>query len=147
MPSSAVHTFTGPDAYHANIRRAQVVQGVVITRGEYRSELMRTDLHRLWMQRGDENLARVLNFAPAGERVPILCHRSTSGSNVLQRPGTVARRDHRHRVRCGKPPSIVGGLSMRCHIPDPEGSRCCRASDHRSRVDRYTFYLSNQTAS
>jgi hypothetical protein len=72
MPSSAVHTFTGPDAYHANIRRAQVVQGVVITRGEYRSELTRTDLHRLWMQRGDENLARVLNFAPAGERVPIL---------------------------------------------------------------------------
>jgi hypothetical protein len=70
MLSSAVHTFTDPDAYHANIRRTQVVQGVVTTRG--RSELTRTDLHRLWMQRGDENLARVLNFAPAGERVPIL---------------------------------------------------------------------------
>ena len=61
MPSSAVHTFTDPDAYHANIRRTQVVQGVVTTRGEYRSELTRTDLHRLCMQRGDENLARVLN--------------------------------------------------------------------------------------
>src|SRR6266446_8658180 len=107
MPSSAVHTFTGPDACHANIRRAQVVQGVVTTRGEYRSELTRTDLHQLWMQRGDENLARVLNFAPAGERgANSLCHRSTLGSNVLQRPGTVARRDHRHRVRCGKPPSV-----------------------------------------
>src|SRR6202022_206040 len=32
----------------------------------------RTDLHRLWVQRGDETLARVLNFAPTGERVPIL---------------------------------------------------------------------------
>ncbi len=72
MADSAVLTFTDPDAYHANIRRTQVVEGVVTARGEYRSELTRTDLHRLWMQRGDENLARVLNFAPAGERVPIL---------------------------------------------------------------------------
>jgi len=38
MADSAVLTFTDPDAYHANIRRAQVVQGVVTTRGEYRSE-------------------------------------------------------------------------------------------------------------
>jgi hypothetical protein len=72
MADSAVLTFTDPDAYHANIRRTQVVEGVVTARGEYRSELTRTDLHRLWMQRGDESLARVLNFAPAGERVPIL---------------------------------------------------------------------------
>src|SRR3984893_12005303 len=72
MADSAVLTFTDPDAYHANIRRTQVVEGVVTARGEYRSELTRTDLHRLWMQRGDETLARVLNFAPAGERVPIL---------------------------------------------------------------------------
>jgi len=72
MPDSAVLTFADPDAYHASIRRTQVVEGVVTARGEYRSELTRTDLHRLWMQRGDENLARVLNFAPSGERVPIL---------------------------------------------------------------------------
>ena len=72
MPDSAVVTFTDPDAYHANIRRTQVVEGVVTARGEYRSELTRTDLHRLWMQRGDENLARVLHFTPSGERVPIL---------------------------------------------------------------------------
>ena len=72
MPESAVATFTDPDAYHANIRRTQVVEGVVTARGEYRAELTRTDLHRLWVQRGDETLARVLNFAPSGERVPIL---------------------------------------------------------------------------
>src|SRR5215472_12134382 len=72
MPSSTVHTFADPDAYHANIRRTQVVEGVVTARGKYRSELTRTDLHRLWMQRGDETLARVLHFTPAGERVPIL---------------------------------------------------------------------------
>jgi AraC-like DNA-binding protein len=72
MPDSEVMTFTDPDAYHANIRRTQVVEGVVTARGEYRAELTRTDLHRLWVQRGDETLARVLNFAPSGERVPIL---------------------------------------------------------------------------
>jgi AraC-like DNA-binding protein len=72
MSDSEVMTFTDPDAYHANIRRTQVVEGVVTARGEYRSELTRTDLHRLWVQRGDETLARVLNFAPTGERVPIL---------------------------------------------------------------------------
>jgi len=72
MPDSAVMTFTDPDAYHANIRRSQVVEGVVTARGEYRAELTRTDLHRLWIQRGDETLARVLNFTPSEERVPIL---------------------------------------------------------------------------
>jgi AraC-like DNA-binding protein len=72
MPDSAVMTFTDPDVYHANIRRTQVVEGVVTVRGEYRAELTRTDLHRLWMQRADETLARVLNFTPSGERVPIL---------------------------------------------------------------------------
>jgi AraC-like DNA-binding protein len=72
MPSSTVHTFADPDAYHANIRRTQVVEGVVTARGRYRSELTRTDLHRLWMQRGDETLARVLHFTPSGKRVPIL---------------------------------------------------------------------------
>jgi AraC-like DNA-binding protein len=72
MPDSAVMTFTDPDAYHASIRRTQVAEGVVTARGEYRSELTRTDLHRLWMQRGDETLARVLNFTASGQRVPIL---------------------------------------------------------------------------
>jgi AraC-like DNA-binding protein len=72
MPDSEVMTFADPDEYHANIRRTQVVEGVVTARGEYRSELTRTDLRRLWVQRGDETLARVLNFAPSGKRVPIL---------------------------------------------------------------------------
>jgi hypothetical protein len=58
MPDSTVMTFTDPDAYHANIRRRQVVEGVVTARGEYRAELTRTDLDRLWIQRGDETLAR-----------------------------------------------------------------------------------------
>src|SRR5205085_820151 len=50
MPSSAVLRFTDPDAYYAAIRTAEV-KGVVTTRGDYRAELTRIELHRLWMQR------------------------------------------------------------------------------------------------
>jgi hypothetical protein len=53
MPSSAVRTFTDPDAYHAAIQNAEV-EGVVTARGEYRTELTLIRLHRLWMQRGAE---------------------------------------------------------------------------------------------
>jgi AraC-like DNA-binding protein len=70
MPDSAVVTFTDSDAYHAAIRNAQV-EGVVTARGHFRTELTRIDLHRLWMQRGDESLPRVLNITPSGERVSI----------------------------------------------------------------------------
>jgi hypothetical protein len=70
MPDSAVVTFTDSDAYHAAIRNAQV-EGVVTARGDFRTELTRIDLHRLWMQRGDESLPRVLNITPNGERASI----------------------------------------------------------------------------
>jgi hypothetical protein len=34
MPASFVRTFTDPDAFHAEIRNAQV-EGIVTTRGDY----------------------------------------------------------------------------------------------------------------
>jgi AraC-like DNA-binding protein len=71
MPDSAVVTFADPDAYHASFRGLQV-EGVVTARGEYRAELTRIDLHRLWMQRGDESLPRVVSIMPSGRRVSIL---------------------------------------------------------------------------
>jgi hypothetical protein len=42
MPSSTVHTFTEPDAYHAAIR-ARRVHGVITGRGQFRAELTRVD--------------------------------------------------------------------------------------------------------
>jgi AraC-like DNA-binding protein len=71
MPDSAVMTFTDPDAYHAGFRGLQV-EGVVTARGEYRAELTRIDLHRLWMQRGDESLPRIVSITPSGKRASIL---------------------------------------------------------------------------
>src|SRR5260370_35181827 len=60
MSDSAVLTFTDPDAYYAPIRTAEV-KGVVTARGAYRAELTRIELHHLWMQRGVEDLPRVMN--------------------------------------------------------------------------------------
>lgn len=71
MPDSAVLSFTDPDVYHANFRRARV-EGVVIGRGEYRAEATSVDLHRLRMQRGDESLPRVLIVSPSEDRAPIV---------------------------------------------------------------------------
>ncbi len=71
MPDSAVLSFTDPDAFHANLRRPRV-EGIVTGRGEYRAELTRIDLHRLWMQHGDESLPRVLDLSPSRERPAIV---------------------------------------------------------------------------
>ena len=69
MPDSAVLTFSDPDVYHTAIRNAQV-DGVVTARGNFRAELTRIDLHRLWMLHGEENLARISSVA-IGSRAAI----------------------------------------------------------------------------
>ena len=70
MPNSAVVTFTDPDEFYAAVRNAHV-DGVVTARGNFRAELARIDLHRLWMLRGEESLARVHRVA-IGNRTAIL---------------------------------------------------------------------------
>lgn len=70
MPSSAVRAFSDPDAYYEAIR-AQAVDGIVTARGNFRAELTRIDLHRLWMQRGYANLASVLKFASSQGRIAL----------------------------------------------------------------------------
>jgi AraC-like DNA-binding protein len=70
MPSSSVLTFTEPDAYFASIRTAEV-KGIVTARGDYRAEMTRIDLHRLRMQRGAENLPRVMNVRRRDPRVSV----------------------------------------------------------------------------
>jgi len=71
MPSTAVQTFTDPDAYFAGIRNLQI-DGFVAGRGEFRAVSTRIDLHRLWMYRFDESLPRVMKVTPSGTRAGIL---------------------------------------------------------------------------
>jgi AraC-like DNA-binding protein len=58
MPSSTVHTFTDPDAYHAAIRDAHA-EGIVTERGTFGAELTRIRLDRLSLHRSNETLPRV----------------------------------------------------------------------------------------
>jgi AraC-like DNA-binding protein len=71
MLSSAVRTFTDPDAYFAGIRNLQI-DGLIVRRGEFRAESTRIDLRRLWMHRLDEDLPRIMKVTPSGMRALII---------------------------------------------------------------------------
>ena len=71
MPSSAVRTFTDPDAYFSGIRNLPT-EGVVRRRGEFRAESIRIDLHRLLMYRADEDLPRIMRVTRNGVRSVII---------------------------------------------------------------------------
>lgn len=71
MPSSAVRTFTDPDAYFAGIRNLSI-NGLVTDRGNFRAETTLIDLHRLQMGRFDEDLPRIMRITPSGARSLIL---------------------------------------------------------------------------
>lgn len=68
MSGSWVGTFTGPEPYQAAIRAAHV-EVFPTAKGSFRAKLTKIDLPRLWMQRGQENIARVAHaFVPAKRR-------------------------------------------------------------------------------
>jgi AraC-like DNA-binding protein len=67
---SGVVTFTDPQAYQAAVHPAQV-EILVTARGDFDAELTRTELPRIWVQRGRENLPRVANSAASADRPPI----------------------------------------------------------------------------
>lgn len=71
MPSSAVRTFTDPDAYFDGIRNLQI-KGLILQRGKFRAESTHIDLHRLHMYRSDENLPRIMKVMPSGRRAGIV---------------------------------------------------------------------------
>lgn len=70
MASSSVLTFVDPHPYQAAIRAAQV-EILVTTKGDFRAELTKIDLPRLWMQRGRESLPRISHSHIPAERAPI----------------------------------------------------------------------------
>ena len=67
MPSSAVRTFTDPYEHQKSVRAAEAE--LFITKpGEYRAELTRIDLHRLWMQDSHTALPHVARHALKKDR-------------------------------------------------------------------------------
>jgi AraC-like DNA-binding protein len=99
MPTSTFTRFNDPYTYQSMIRAA-AVDLVVTGRGEFRSELIRIDLHHLWMQRGYENLPRIAHCHETRERSAIflLAHQDereicfsgrgfASGEILVHKPG------------------------------------------------------------
>jgi AraC-like DNA-binding protein len=81
LSSSAVRTFTDPDDYAASIR-ATNAEFTVSERGQFTANLIRIDLHRLWMQRFSDNLPRVGHSAAKSGRA-IISFRTQPGPSLL----------------------------------------------------------------
>jgi hypothetical protein len=64
MPSSAIQTVTDLDEYRTAASRRAAVELTVIQRGSFTASITRVDLHRVWMQRGHERLARIRHAEP-----------------------------------------------------------------------------------
>ena len=70
MVRNSVASFTDPEPYQAAVRPAQV-EVLVTAKGNFRAELTRIELPQIWIQRGSENLPRVVHSAVSAERSPI----------------------------------------------------------------------------
>jgi len=106
MRSSSTAIFTDPHPYQMAIRGAQV-EVLVTAKGDFRAELTKIDLARLWMQRSHESLDRVSTavvpaersvvFFPAGAEQAPIQHSGTDlspGEIVVCRLGAT----HHHRT-------------------------------------------------
>jgi AraC-like DNA-binding protein len=94
MPFSEVRRFTDPDDYAAAIRQG-AAQVTVTARGRFAAQLIRIDLHRLWMQRLSENVARIKHTDGRGGRAVIAfpTHPDTSQSwnGIELHPSSIIR--------------------------------------------------------
>jgi AraC-like DNA-binding protein len=70
VPGSSAIAYTDPHPYQAAVRPAQV-EILVTAKGDFHAQLRRTELPRLWVQRGRENLPRIANSAASADRPPI----------------------------------------------------------------------------
>ncbi len=118
MPSGGTFSFGDPSPYQNTIRAAQA--DVVPTgKGEFKAELTQINLHQLWLQRGHEQLPRIMHYTPTTDRAPITfagnSNRSvvyhdgrelSGGEIVVTAPGSV----HYHR---SSGPCDLSAMSLR----------------------------------
>ena len=70
MPGSAILSFTDPYEYQ-NAVRASTTRILVSKPGTFKANLTRINLHRLWMQRGEETLGRLVHSALNTSRITV----------------------------------------------------------------------------
>src|SRR5262245_53631295 len=73
MPHSYVHTLADPCSYEAVVR-ALNPKLIVTSKGDFRAQLTKIHLERLWMQRGEENLPRIMKAAVYPKGAAIIFH-------------------------------------------------------------------------
>ena len=133
MPNSTILRFVDPHEYQRSVRAADM-KVFVTAPGEYRAELTRIDLHRLWMQRSRVSLphithsavnkARSVTFFLTHARQTPMHHSGVEllpGDMMFDSPG--AEHYHRSSAECQ-----WGAMSL-----TPAGSRRRRASPCRER--------------
>jgi hypothetical protein len=81
LAHSNIAKFVDPEAFQAAVHPSQV-EILVTTKGNFRAELTRIELPRLWVQRGRDNLPRVANSATNPERPPIFFLTRTDQASV-----------------------------------------------------------------
>src|SRR5260221_1296138 len=82
MPSSSVQMFTEPDEYAAALRQGRV-ELTVAQRGIFTAKLCTVNLHRLWLQRLEEDLARTSHVDAWGGR-GFIAFRTQPGPIVIR---------------------------------------------------------------
>jgi AraC-like DNA-binding protein len=81
MPRSVTFELTDPVAYRAAMRNGEG-DVLIAAKGRFRIALTQTDLNRLWIQCGDEELPRVLAFSQSRERSAIAFLADAKEANV-----------------------------------------------------------------
>jgi AraC-like DNA-binding protein len=92
MPESVIQRFTDPYEHQRAIRNGTVTI-LVTAPGDYRAELTRINLHRLWMQRSRESLPRVAHSVVAKERSAIFFLTDTDQPSMVH-TGTEVGPEH-----------------------------------------------------
>jgi AraC-like DNA-binding protein len=102
MPSSGSFIFSDPLPYQATLRISEV-DVLPTARGQFRAELTKIGLHKLWMQRGHENLPHVVvgTISPIHKAITFLTGEQEEmvycGQSVLPGSIIVHRTDSQHR--------------------------------------------------
>jgi hypothetical protein len=99
MLSRVVRTFADPDEYFAGIRYLHI-ESLVVQRGQFRAKSTHVDLHRLFMYRSDENLARIMKVTPSGKRAGIV-FATAPGQRAMQISGIEIADDQISRTGLG----------------------------------------------
>jgi hypothetical protein len=107
MPSSAIRTFTDPDAYFAAIRDAHA-EGVITGRGNFRAESTAIRLDRLSLQRSAETLPRIAYSAVDPKVFCILFATHPAQQAYISRHTSTASNSRRATSSCSARGHTIG---------------------------------------